>query len=397
MAGAAAWTMGRRLREIRRARGKSREAVAGLVGISPSYLSQLESGKRALDRHCLIVALADAVGTAPPELTRLPVPAPGNGGIDAATEAVRQTLLAVGHDRPGGQILPVQTLRVRITAMMDAHGRCDAPGETGTALAGLIRDLHSSITAGRDVAELLDLAVLLHAQVSVGWLRMVGAALDLRSQAAGLARRAAQDRDTPAALGLAVWGGLYVMITAGEFGLARAELDAVNVPTTSPESTQLAGMLALSRSLLAAVGSRPGDVAAAFEQATELAERTGEGNAYGMGFGPTTVGLWHMYGRLEAGDYEQAAGIGAGLHPQAHLPPLAQADYWVTYARALARARGRRGDAAVALRRAEQICPYRLPRDPFATGVIAELIARARDDAAGRELRAMAYRAGLAG
>ena len=387
--------MGRRLREIRHARGTSLRVVAGLAGISPAYLSQLETGTRALDRHSLIVALADALGTSPPELTRLPVPAPGNGGVDSAIEAVRQALLAVGHRRPGGQVVPAEALRARIAAMVDAHCRCDRPGEVGETLSVLVRDLHSSIAAGRDTAELLELAVLLHTQVTVGWLRVVGAPVDLRSQAVVLARQAAQTLDTPTALGLAVWGGLHVMITAGTFDLALAELDAVTVPTDTPESTQLAGMLALSRSLLAAVDSRPEDVAAPFEHAVELAERTGEGNAYGMGFGPTTVGLWRMYSQLDVGDYAQAVRTGDGLHPEVHLPLLAQADYWVTYGRALTRVRSRRDDAVVAWQRAEEISPYRLYRDLFATDVIAELIARFREGSVDRELRGMAYRAGV--
>lgn len=388
-------TIGRRLRQIREARRKSLRVIAGLAGISAATLSRIETGQRALDSHSEIVALADALNISPSELTKLPVPAPGNGGSDAATESVRHALMGVGHHLPGGKVFPVEVLRARVTALVDAHGRCDRPAEVGTALPALIRDLHSSIEAGRDVAGLLDLAVLLHTQVTVGWLRVVGAPLDLRWQAVILARQAAQDRDTPTTLGVAVWGGLYVMIGAGTFDLALAALDAVTVPTNTPESMQLAGTLALSRSLLAAVGSRPGDVDAPFQQAVELAERTGEGNAYHMGFGPTNVGLWRMYGLLDVNDYEPAVRIGEGLHPEAHLPRLVQADYWVNYGRALARVRGRRDDAVVALRRAEEISPHRLYRDLFATDVIAELVARARDDALGRQLRGMAYRAGL--
>ncbi|MGH3935347.1 MAG: helix-turn-helix domain-containing protein [Pseudonocardiaceae bacterium] len=389
--------MSRRLRNIRHARGTSLQVVAGRVGISPPYLSKLETGKRALDRHCLIVALAGALGTSPSELIMLPVPAPGDGGTDSAIEAVRQALLAVGHQRPGGQVLPVEALRARVATTIDAHYRCDRPGEVGATLAVLIRDLYSSIAAGRDTAELLDLAVLLHAQATAGWLRLVGAAVDLRSQAVGLAHHVAQQRDTPTALGLAVWGGLHVMITMGAFDLALAELDAVTVPTDTPEGIQLAGMLALSRSLLAAVDSRPGDVAAPFEHAVELAERTGEGNAYGMGFGPTTVGLWRMYGQLDIGDYSGAVKVGAELRPEAFLSPLVQADYWITYGRALARVQGHRDDSVAALRRAEQITPYRLYRDPFATGLISELIARAQEDPVVRKVRALARRMGLPG
>ncbi|MGH3620767.1 MAG: helix-turn-helix domain-containing protein, partial [Sciscionella sp.] len=87
--------LGRRLRRIRQARGKSLVAIAGLTGISASHLSRLEYGERALDRRSLVVALATALGVAPQDLTALPVPAPGNGGTDAAVHAVRVTLLAV--------------------------------------------------------------------------------------------------------------------------------------------------------------------------------------------------------------------------------------------------------------------------------------------------------------
>ncbi|MGH3838001.1 MAG: helix-turn-helix domain-containing protein, partial [Pseudonocardiaceae bacterium] len=274
-------TTSQRLRRIRRARGMSLRVLAGLAGMSKSHLDRIERGEVALDRHSEIVALADALQVAPSELIRVDVPAPGNGHADSATKAVRHALMAISHQLPGGQVLGVDALRARVATSVEAHCGCDQPGDVGAALPGLIRDLHTSIAAGKDVAELLDLAILLHTQVTVGWLRVVGASSDLRWQAAVLAHDAAQDRGTPTALGVALWGGLYVMIGEGNFDLALAGLDAVTVPTNTPESMQLAGILALSRSLLAAVDSRPGDVEAPFQQAVELAERTGEGNAYG--------------------------------------------------------------------------------------------------------------------
>jgi hypothetical protein len=45
--------------------------------------------------------------------------------------------------------------------------------------------------------------------------------------------------------------------------------------------------------------------------------------------------------------------------------------------------------------RAERIHPQYLYRDPLAREAIAELVTRSKRDAIGRELRAMAYRAGL--
>jgi hypothetical protein len=62
-------------------------------------------------------------------------------------------------------------------------------------------EMHTTLVAGRDVAELLDLAVLLHTGGTNQWLRVMGASPDLRSQAATLAQQAARDRDTPTAMG----------------------------------------------------------------------------------------------------------------------------------------------------------------------------------------------------
>ncbi|MGH4017999.1 MAG: hypothetical protein ACRDT0_01890 [Pseudonocardiaceae bacterium] len=66
---------------------------------------------------------------------------------------------------------------------MAAHYRCDRERGVGAALPALIADLHTSLAAGRDVAELLDLAVLLHTGATAGWLRIAGAPMDLREQA----------------------------------------------------------------------------------------------------------------------------------------------------------------------------------------------------------------------
>lgn len=388
-------TIGRRLRRIRLSRRKGLRVVAGLAGISASHLSRIENGTRPLDSLALILALADALQISPSELITLPVPPPGNGPTDGAINAVRLAILAVTHDRPGGEVQPVETLESRVNAVIDAYSSCDRHGAVGAALPQLIRDLHTSIAAGRDVPRLLELAVLLHSHATLGWLRVVGVSLDLRGQAAELARRAAQERNTPQTLGLATWGGMYVLVMAGAVDLARAELNAVTVPTNTPESMQLAGMLELCRAFLAMADARHGDVEGPLTVAGELAQRTGEVNAYGLGFGPQEVGQWKARTAMEAADHDQAVHVAEQLAPASHPLRSRQADYWVTYGRALARTRGRRDDAVRALRTAEEILPHYIQRDPFVHDVLAELVVHARSDTTGRELRGMAYRAGL--
>lgn len=146
----------------------------------------------------LAVETINTLQVAPSELTKMDVAAPGDGATDMAVEAVRVALMAVDHDQPG-EVLPVEVLRASVLAILDARCRYDRQGEAAVVLPGLIKDLHTSIAAGRDVAELLDLAVLLHTQGTGAWLRVVGGPLDLRRDAARLARQAARDRDTPTA------------------------------------------------------------------------------------------------------------------------------------------------------------------------------------------------------
>ncbi|MDQ3760870.1 MAG: helix-turn-helix domain-containing protein [Actinomycetota bacterium] len=387
-------TIGRRVRRIRHSRGKSLVVIAGLAGMSKSELSRIERGERALDSRSKIVALANALQVAPSELIRVDVPAPGNGVTDVAVEAVRVALMAVNHGHPGGDVLPVEALREQVGALI---GACSLGDQklAGHELPVLIRNLHTSITAGRDVAELLDLATLLHTQATIGWLRTAGASVDLREQAALLARQAAQERDTPTMRGLAAAGAVRVMLSTGAFDLAQAELDSVAVPATNPQTMQLAGMLALYRAEVAAADSRPGDVDPALEHADELAERTGEGNAYWLGFGPTNTGFCRTSVALDLKDYDRAVTAAESVNPQRNSNRSRQAAYWVYYGRALARRRSRHDDAVQALRRAELIVPHRVQRDPFARDVLAELLARSQRDAVGRELRGMAYRAGL--
>lgn len=387
-------SIGTNVRRIRRWRGLSLEAAAELAGMSKANLSRIENGHQAVDRRSTLAAIANALQIAPQDLTALPVPAPGNGGVDSSIGEMRRALMAVSAGYPGGEVQPVEQLRARV---LDLHapGRESRLKEIGATLPGLVRDMHASIDAGKDVAKLLELAVLLHTQDTKWWLAMHGAPLDLRWQAAALAQQAAQRRDDVTARGIAAWGMVIDMLACGAFDLAATELNSVDVPTNGDDSMQLAGMLALSRSLVAAADSRPGDVDASLEYATELAERTGQGNAYWLGFGPTNVGLWWMAASLENGDHEHAAGIAESLNPAEHPDTERQAAYWVDYGRALARMRGRRDDAVDALRTAEKLLPVRVIRNPFARETVAELIRRARKDAGGRELRGLAYRMGV--
>lgn len=386
--------IGGKLRQIRHARGKSLEVVAGLAGISASYLSRLESGDRALDRRSLIVALARALEVAPSEITGAGLAAPGDAREDQALVQVRLAMLGVSMGEPRGEVQPAEQLRERVSAVLayqnDAHAEM-----VGAELPSLIRDLHTTLDAHREEREVLRLLALAHMQGTQAWLTMVGAPMDLTWQAALLARSAAERLNEPVSLAVSAYGTSMGLLAASAFDLASRTLEAVKLPMVTAEDLQLGGSLALVSSLVASAQKEPTERAAALDHAAELAERTGETNLMGFGFGPSNVGVWRMQCALEAGDHTEAAKLAETVNPDALTVRARQAVYWRDRARALARLPKQRDRAVMMLHRAERLSPDHVHRHPFTLSLIGELVAKAKQDAVSRELRGIAYRAGL--
>jgi transcriptional regulator with XRE-family HTH domain len=62
-------TAGQRIARARRRRGLSQAVLAGLVGRSESWLSQVERGRRGVDSHSVLVRLAEVLRVDIEELT----------------------------------------------------------------------------------------------------------------------------------------------------------------------------------------------------------------------------------------------------------------------------------------------------------------------------------------
>jgi DNA-binding XRE family transcriptional regulator len=389
-------TIGARLRQVRASRGKSLRVVAGLAGMSKSNLSQIERGERAPSLR-QIVALANALQIAPSELTRLPIPAPANGHTDSTTEAVRLALDAIDIGHPGGMVLPVSVLRDQVARIHQQRRACQF-AEVATDLPGLIRNLHTTLTTGAEHAELLELAVYLHLHVTRLWLWAARAPADLLRRAVFLIRRLAQERDEVATLAVATFAVADTLLSGGAFDLGRATLDSITLPPTTAGTAGLVGNVTVTHAHAAVLDNRPGDVAAPMQAAMELAERfgaTGEPDSLGLLFGPVDAAINWMALTVEADEPDQAVRIARDVDPERHPFPANRACYWLHYGRALARLRGRRDDAVLALRTAEDLYPTLVRRDPRIRDMLAELLTRSRRDALGQELRGMAYRAGL--
>lgn len=390
--------MGRRLRRIRNSKGKSLKVVAGLAGISESHLSNLEHGRRALDRRSLIKALADALEVAPTDITGgTSTATPGELAEDRTLQDVRLAMLGVTMDEPLGEVIPADALRTRVVDMLTAQRDC-AYLHVGEQLPALIRDLHTTLNAHRDEREVLEMLALTHVQGTQAWLMDIGASIDLAWQAAALAKHAADRLGDPMAQAVSAFGRSFGLLAAGAFPLAARAVGETEVGTDTSDAMQVTGMLALTSSLIAAASDDQAERVASIEYAADLAEHTGDdGNALWFGFGPSNVGVWRMSVALEAGEHAEAAEIATHINPAALPSPTRRSAYWREYGRALAHLPRRQDEAVLMLRRAEKISPARIHRHPFIVSILSELMARVghKDNEVGRELRGMAHRAGL--
>lgn len=147
-------TAGQQIARARRRRGISQAVLAGLVGRSESWLSQVERGKRGIDTHSVLVRLAEVLGVNVEEITGA-----GNDPDDRrhaypAAAEIEQAMMSYGVPGHAGERRqdPVMAhLRASARSAYEAYQatRYDAAGRM---LPALIRDAETaSRIAGPDV------------------------------------------------------------------------------------------------------------------------------------------------------------------------------------------------------------------------------------------------------
>src|SRR3954447_6537662 len=111
--------IGRRVATYRRRRGLSQAALAGLIGRSESWLSQVERGVRSVDRMSVLLDLARVLHVEVEALIGRPWQLAPNGTIIAgALTDVRAALTSYSAllGRPAVQVSDLSELRSKVAA-----------------------------------------------------------------------------------------------------------------------------------------------------------------------------------------------------------------------------------------------------------------------------------------
>src|SRR3954462_2068685 len=109
--------IGRRIATYRRRRGLSQAALAGLIGRSESWLSQVERGVRSVDKMSVLLDLARVLHVEVEALTGRPWQlAPNGSAIGDALGDLRATLTNYNSllGRPVMQVSDLPELRSRV-------------------------------------------------------------------------------------------------------------------------------------------------------------------------------------------------------------------------------------------------------------------------------------------
>jgi transcriptional regulator with XRE-family HTH domain len=394
--------IGRRLREVRSWRRLSLTAVAGLAGITPAYLSMIERGLRPVTKRAVLEALANALQVAPTELTGSPF-APTDATDAEAHAALREveTVLSavdLGVD-PGVKPAPWPALRDRVIHLNTVLRPEADYAAQGRVVPDLLMQLHATYVHHpkhrRDV-----LVGLIHTYHAAAVLTKNLGVRGLPVVAARLAQQCAEELASPEWLGFSVWlrghaagsQGRAHQLTTSVRGIDRlAGIDGPNI-------LQAAGMLHLNAALAAATMRDRETTRTHLDEAAALAAHLPEKreNFAFLHFGPANVGVWRVSLATELGEGGKVAELARAVNPNELHAKARRAMYWTDLGRSMLTERSTVDKGIQALVTAESIAPQRVRNNVFAREAIASLLRRAQRDAAGRELRGLAWRMGVA-
>ncbi|WP_254878961.1 helix-turn-helix domain-containing protein [Streptomyces sp. NA04227] len=392
--------MGDRVRHYRGSRRQ--DVLAGLVGISPDYLSQIERGLKVPSLP-ILHALAQELGV--PTAALLAEERPMAEPIADTTESeVARALLGYGPPRSTAPDPPA-VLRERVeSAWRSWQSSPTRFTEAATVLPDLIADTEHAVRKARTLPDDAARRAVLRAAADLycllrSYLRRTGR-VDLATLAADRAMRAAEDADDPLRIAAAQWNLGHVLLAAGDAAEAE-EMALMAVEQLAAQQmddadrTAMAGALHLVAVVAAARRRRWWEARDRLRQYAAPAARAvaDSSNVAWTVFGPTNVALHAVSIEMEAGEAGEALRTADAIDTSG-LPSLERE---FTFGLEVAHCHSLRRDDAAALLSLlglEAVAPEDLARTPLARQLILTVIRRARAMHA-RQAEQLASRIGL--
>ncbi len=396
--------LGERIAYYRRRRGLSQVKLAGLLGRSESWLSQVERGVRSIDRISVLLEVAGALNVPVSELAPDPLLLEAQGEEHPAVRAIRMALtghaaLPVLLDGPHAATSPdLSDLKARAEQAWDlAHAsryadlsellpplitECE---QAARRLSGTDRKTAFELTAETYQATAAAMAKL--RETDLAWI--------------------AGDRSVTAA----ERAGAVLLAAAGEFRIAHAFLSGnradqglrtalttvaaleQGLQAAPTEHVALWGAMNLVGAVLAIRANAEDDARECMRKAEEAAQRVGEGrNDFHTEFGPTNVALHAVGVSVELGDAGEALRRAATVDASG-LSTERRARFLIDVARAYGQRR-KTVEAVRTLQEAESLTPEQVRNHALVREMVRDLL-RGEHRSVNPDLRALARRVGV--
>ena len=298
---------GERIQILRERKGLTRPVLAGLVGMSASWLKGIERGTRLRPRLPLLVKLAEALSVGDVavlagidmDLGAASVPVSSfaripHDAVPAIREAVRDPLLVLPGDTPDVSALEARTADAWRLWHQSPQHRTDV----GRILPRLVTDARTAARAAEGADRRAANAVLADVYALVQHEVVWASETELTWIAADRAMTAAQEADTPIALAGGAWTLAIVQRSGGDTAAAAtlaveaADLLEPRLEDGSDELRAMYGALHLHAATTAARAGHEGDAWRHWDVASATADRLPDGyfHPWTM-FGPANVKL----------------------------------------------------------------------------------------------------------
>lgn len=379
---------GERIAVYRRRRGLSQAALAGLVGRSESWLSQVERGIRSVDRLSVLIDMAKILHVDVESLIGRPWQlAPNGGAVAQGLDAVRQVMTRYDH-LLGTDVTPIPPLP-----------------ELGKQVARLHQDYQAALYE-TVVCELPDLIALIDGVPRIAATEerrealctyvsaYVGAAklltklgvTDLAVVAADRAATIAVEADSLEAQGMAAYQVVCALLRADHtqeaerLAVSMAEKLHGSADAEAPTLVSVAGALWLIAAVAAARRTDRGEAWSRLDAAERLAGMLGEdANHAWTAFGPTNVRIHRVTVAAEMGDPGEALRAATNVDPTRLAEGLRSRRAQVYLDLAWAQAQRKRdAEATLHLLEAERAAPEAIRYNAMVRDLLREMLARAR-------------------
>ncbi len=400
-------SLGERIAAYRRRRGLSQATLAGLVGRSESWLSQVERGIRSVDRLSVLLDLARVLRVDVEALLGRPWQYAPNGGQDRDELApVREhftrsddLLGRVPDSRPSLPEIRTQVADVHVTYQAARYR--EAIAALPALLAGVDAVRRGEFGEAQRRESLL--AFVSAYVVAAKLLTKLGAS-DLALLAADRSATASLDAESAVARGMAGYQVVCALLRADRsdeaehLAVGMAEQMQSGARSDSPDLVSVAGALWLIAAVIAARRTERFEALARLDRAEGLADLLGhDANHAWTAFGPTNVAIHRVSVAAELGDPAEALNAAVAVDPD-RLPAGLQsrrAQMHLDLAWAQAQ-RKRDAEAVLHLLEAERAAPQAVHYNVMVRELVREMLAR-KSRTRTSALHDLAVRAGVLG